>query len=158
MSERDCTHFTYRTPHGRITLAANGEAITSLAFGNAPLEGTPRPSELTTRASTEVLEYFAGKRTAFDVPLAPAGSPFQHAVWKAACAIPYGQTRTFSEIACLIGEPDAYRSVGAACRRNPLPILVPTHRIVGAKGAPTGTGHAAETQRFLLALEQQHRA
>ena len=119
MSERDCTHFTYRTPHGRITLAANGEAITSLAFGNAPLEGTPRPSELTTRASTEVLEYFAGKRTAFDVPLAPAGSPFQHAVWKAACAIPYGQTRTFSEIACLIGEPDAYRSVGAACRRNP---------------------------------------
>lgn len=146
------THYAYRTPHGPVTIAANERGITRVAFGGAPLPGERRPSELANRAATELLEYFAGKRRAFDVPLDPDGTPFQLAVWRAIERIPYGQTLTAADVAALLGKPASYRAVGGAVHRNPLAVLVPDHRIVGAGGVPIGPD--ARLRGALLALER----
>lgn len=126
--------FTYRTPFGQVTLQSDGESIIRLALGRQELEGIERACEVTNDAATQVNEYLAGKRTTFEVPLTIAGSAFQKAVWEAACDIPYGQTRTPSEIAALIGSPDAARSIGRAVRENPIAILIPAHRIAPSNG------------------------
>lgn len=98
-------------------------------------------------------EYFAGDREAFDLPLAPVGTAFQLAVWQQLRAIPFGQTRTYGEIAAGLGNPKAVRAVGLANGRNPLSIVVPCHRVIGASGAMTGFGGGVERKEFLLRLE-----
>ena len=98
-------------------------------------------------------EYFAGTRTAFDVPTAPVGTEFQLAVWQQLRAIPYGETRTYGELAIALGNPKAVRAVGLANGRNPLSIVVPCHRVIGADGSMTGFGGGVERKEFLLALE-----
>ena len=92
MAARVGTHYAYRTPHGLVTIATSDRGVTRVVFGDAPLPGERRPSELANRPATQLLEYFAGKRRAFDVPVAPAGPPFQLAVWRELERIPYGQT------------------------------------------------------------------
>jgi methylated-DNA-[protein]-cysteine S-methyltransferase len=99
-------------------------------------------------------EYFAGRRRRFDLPLAPAGTPFQRQVWEALAAIPYGETRTYGEVARSLGRPDASRAVGAANGANPLPIVIPCHRVVGSDGSLTGFGGGLETKSALLELER----
>ena len=152
MAARAGTHYAYRTPHGPVTIAANERGVTRVVFGDAPLPGERRPSELANRTATELLEYFAGKRRAFDVPLAPDGTPFQLAVWSAIERIPYGQTLTTADVASLLDKPTSYRAVGNAVHKNPLAVLVPDHRIVGASGAPIGSN--ARLRGALLALER----
>ena len=124
--------FSYRTPFGRITIQSDGESIRRLVLGEESLEGIFSPDSLMNDAATQVNEYLVGKRTIFDIPLAPRGSEFQISVWNAAKDIPYGQTRTPSEIAEIIGMPDSFRAVGKAANENPIAIIVPAHRITKA--------------------------
>ena len=113
MAARAGTHYAYRTPHGLVTIATSDRGVTRVVFGDAPLPGERRPSELANRTATELLEYFAGKRRAFDVPLAPAGTPFQLAVWRELERIPYGETLTTADVAALLDKPSSYRGARA---------------------------------------------
>jgi methylated-DNA-[protein]-cysteine S-methyltransferase len=101
-------------------------------------------------------EYFAGTRTTFDVPLAPAGTAFQREVWSAIGAVPFGETITYGELARRCGRPSAVRAAGAATGRNPLTVIVPCHRIMGGDGALTGYAGGLDRKRALLALESRH--
>jgi methylated-DNA-[protein]-cysteine S-methyltransferase len=105
------------------------------------------------QAEHELTEYFAGDRTSFEVPLNAAGSEFQKKVWKALSTIPYGQTRSYGELAKQIDAPKASRAVGAANGRNPLSIIIPCHRAIGSSGALTGFAGGLGTKRYLLSLE-----
>ena len=98
-------------------------------------------------------EYFSGTRTNFDLPLAPQGTPFQQEVWHTLATIPYGETISYAQLAQRIGKPTAMRAVGAANGRNPLPIVLPCHRVIGADGSLTGFGGGLPTKQFLLQLE-----
>jgi methylated-DNA-[protein]-cysteine S-methyltransferase len=106
-------------------------------------------------AATQLAEYFAGTRTAFDLPLAPRGTAFQRAVWDALLIIPYGETRSYGALAAQIGRPSAARAVGAANGRNPLSIVVPCHRVIGSAGALTGFAGGLPAKERLLALERR---
>ena len=119
------TYFIYPTPFGCVTIASDGRAISGIALAEREYPGQRRPCELTNRAANELQEYLAGKRRAFDLPLAPAGTAFQKRVWDALLDIPYGQTRTYTELATAIGNPKACRAVGGANNRNPIPSSSP---------------------------------
>jgi methylated-DNA-[protein]-cysteine S-methyltransferase len=155
LTDTSATYFTYNTPHGPLTIAANERGITDIAFGEARFAGRHAASTVTNRTATEVLEYLAGKRRYFDVPLDLQGSSFQKAVWNELLMVPYAATTTASDIACNLGKPSAQRSVGTALKRNRIAILVPDHRVVGPSGVPVGSGHAAQIKRGLLALEKR---
>ena len=155
MAARVGTHYAYRTPHGLVTIATSDRGVTRVVFGDAPLPGERRPSELANRTATELLEYFAGKRRAFDVPVSPRGTAFQRAVWDELARTPYGETRTSAQLASALGVPGSYRAVGAAVRRNPVAVLVPDHRVVGADGRTPGAGKASQLRRALLAFERK---
>ena len=107
-------------------------------------------------AAVQLREYFAGHRRDFELPLAPAGTAFQRAVWQALAKIPYGQTCSYAELARAVGRPKAVRAVGAANGRNPLPIVLPCHRVIGADGSLTGFGGGLPTKVALLRLESGH--
>ncbi len=145
--------YIYRTPKGRITIGQSSGAITQLVFGPARLEGVERACELTNRASSQVLEYLAGKRRSFDLPLAAKGTEFQHAVWNEMLNIPYGETRTYGQVAAALGKPKALQAVGQACGRNPIPIIVPCHRVVAAGGKLGGYAYGPGIKQFLLDIE-----
>jgi methylated-DNA-[protein]-cysteine S-methyltransferase len=103
--------------------------------------------------STQLTEYFNGKRKSFHYPLAPLGTPFQLAVWNALLEIPYGATMTYAQLAHRIGKPNAVRAVGAANGANPIPVIIPCHRVIGSNGTLTGYGGGIERKQWLLALE-----
>lgn len=141
----------YDSPVGPITLVQEGEALTRLDF-NTPSqaeEATP----LLLEARRQLQEYFAGERKAFALPLAPAGTVFQKKVWAALREIPWGETRSYGDIARAIGKPTASRAVGMANGRNPLPVFIPCHRVIGTNGSITGYSGGLEKKRFLLRLE-----
>ena len=137
MAHNDSNYYAYPTPHGPITVRSTKLGVCEIVLSNVRLSGENRASEYTNRAATQLQEYFAGKRRLFDFPLDIQGSAFQKLVWTEVCAIPYGETRSAADIAEWIGKPGAHRSVGTAIRRNPLPIVIPTHRVElpGMKGA-----------------------
>jgi methylated-DNA-[protein]-cysteine S-methyltransferase len=144
------------TPVGTLLLAGDGVALTRVYFqsGPHPLKppaGWRLDAAPFTPAITQFKEYFAGTRRDFDLPLAPAGTPFQLAVWKALRAIPYGQTRSYGELAREVG--GGARAVGLANGSNPLPIVIPCHRVIGADGSLTGFGGGLPIKRALLQLE-----
>jgi len=112
-------------------------------------EATPYVHDLT----TQITEYFSGKRKTFTFPLNPKGTPFQLAVWNALLEIPYGDTITYAELAARIGKPSAVRAVGAANGANPIPVIIPCHRVIGSNGTLTGYGGGIERKQWLLALE-----
>lgn len=153
----DLSYFVYPTPMGRITIATDGASLVRLAFGAAKLDGTCAPTALTNEAANQVQEYLAGKRTTFDLPLDPAGSAFQKQVWEALRSIPYGETRSYQQVASMIGKPSAMRAVGGANNKNPLPLLIPCHRVIGANGDLVGYSAGLKIKRFLLDLEAAHR-
>lgn len=150
------TYYTYRTAFGPITIASTPDAVTAVALGARSFEGRRIPTPLANRCATQLQEYFAGKRTAFDVPVDAGGTPFQQKVWRAVGAIPYGQVRTAAEVAAAVGEPEAHRAVGVALGKNPVAVLVPAHRVVTARGTVAGTGKGAELRRACLRLEQDN--
>ena len=155
MQQSSSTYYTYFTPAGPITVAANGRAITRIALGKTVLAGTYAPSELTNQAATQIQEYFAGKRTTFSLPLAESGTSFQQQVWQALADIPYAQTATAADIAGRIGHAGAHRAVGSAVRANPFAIVVPAHRLTRANGQPWGEGKPARIRAALLRFEQE---
>lgn len=154
--ESASSHFTYRTPFGSVTIQVSDDAVERVAFGKVALAGPERPTELSNRAANQLQEYFAGKRRVFDLPLHLQGTPFQMAVWEALQRIPYGQTRTYGQVAASIGHPGASRAVGQANNRNPLPIFVPCHRVIAADGSLAGYAFGVKTKKFLLDLEASH--
>jgi methylated-DNA-[protein]-cysteine S-methyltransferase len=148
----------YMSPIGPLTLHSNGAAITGLEFDDPkyPLADAPRGDDsVLEQARRELDEYFAGKRTAFTVPTAAHGTPFQRRAWGALRKIPYGSTRTYGEQAAAIGSPRASRAVGLANGRNPIAIIVPCHRVIGANGSLTGFGGGLPRKQFLLDLERR---
>ncbi|MFU0831916.1 MAG: Methylated-DNA--protein-cysteine methyltransferase [Oscillospiraceae bacterium] len=114
-------------------------------------------SPLTDRAAAEIQEYFIGKRKQFDLPLSPRGTEFQKRVWHALQSIPYGETRSYRQIAEQIGSPKAYRAVGMANNKNPIAILIPCHRVIGSDGSLIGYAAGLDIKSRLLALEQENR-
>ena len=144
----------FDTPVGQMALAGEGDAISRLYLPGLPLPRlASRETPLLARGREELLEYLAGARRDFDLPLAPQGTPFQQRVWAALREIPYGQTRSYRELALAAGSPWGYRAVGMANHRNPIPILIPCHRVVGADGSLTGYAGGLELKRKLLELE-----
>lgn len=156
MDSREQAHYVYRTPHGPITIGVSGQAVSAVALGDVKLAGPRKPTALSNECANQLLEYFAGKRTAFDLPLKLQGSAFQREVWSALQNIPYGQTRTTSDIAEAIGKPESFRMVGSAVRKNPLVVLVPAHRVVGANGKTPGTDAQAQRRAAFLELERRN--
>ena len=131
--------------HGRLTAIHFGAVEDRQSCLSAGQAGSPVLHQLS--------EYFAGTRRTFDVDLALRGTPFQVAVWEELCRIPYGDTITYAELARRIGKPSAVRAVGAANGANPIPVIVPCHRVIGSNGTLTGYGGGIERKQFLLALE-----
>jgi methylated-DNA-[protein]-cysteine S-methyltransferase len=148
------------SPIGQLILKTDGEALTGI-YSDLPSR-PPRELHLWTRDATagplpeavrQLEEYFRGERLEFDLPLTLEGTEFQKRAWHNLLAIPYGETRSYGEQARLIGNPSASRAVGLANGRNPIPIVVPCHRVIGADGSLTGFGGGIERKRWLLAHE-----
>lgn len=152
-------HAIVATPIGDLTLVGDGQALSGLYIADhARRPGIqtlgPRDDLAFADARAQLAEYFAGERTAFDLPLAPRGNEFQRSVWRLLGTIPYGRTRSYGQLAADLGDPGLARAVGAANGRNPISIVVPCHRVVGRDGALTGYAGGLERKAFLLRLEQ----
>jgi methylated-DNA-[protein]-cysteine S-methyltransferase len=152
----------YRTidsPIGPLTLAGHGHVLTNLRMVDQTYEPNRADWLPDDRAFADAVdqlgEYFAGERTDFDLELSMAGTEFQRRVWRTLTTIPYGETRSYGEIADQIGVPGAARAVGLANGRNPIAIIVPCHRVIGASGSLTGYGGGLDRKRSLLALEKK---
>ena len=156
MAQLESTYFAYRTPHGPITIGTTDGAVSAVALGDIKLPGVRRPTELSNACANQLLEYFAGKRTAFDVPTNAQGTAFQKEVWRAISAVPYGQSVTAAQIAERIGKPDSFRMVGAAVKKNPLVVLIPAHRVVGTGGRTLGADEPARRRQAFLELERRN--
>lgn len=143
----------YDSPFGPIRIGYDEAICTIRHVEKAGDEHTPSP--LSDRAAKQLEEYFQGQRQEFDLPLRSVGTPFQMAVWEALKAIPYGETRSYGQIAAAIGNPKASRAVGMACNRNPIWIVIPCHRVVGSTGKLTGYEGGLDMKRALLELEKR---
>jgi methylated-DNA-[protein]-cysteine S-methyltransferase len=149
------------SPIGPLLLAGDGERLRFIRFPSGARAAGPEPTWRRDdapfeQAARQLEEYFAGSRRRFDLPLAPQATPFQSRVLAALQAIPYGETRSYKDIAVALGDPRAVRAVGSANGNNPLPIVIPCHRVIGSDGSLTGFGGGLEAKRFLLALEADH--
>ncbi len=146
------------TPYGPITIISTHQAIVGLKFGIADdpvLAASVQLPSVLEDACTQLTEYFHGQRVVFDLPLEPQGTDFQKQVWEALGTIPYGQTRTYGQIAAQIGRPNACRAVGMANRCNPIGIFIPCHRVIGKNGSLTGYAGGLDWKRTLLNLEKR---
>ena len=139
------------SPLGILTLGATGGALTHLLYGKHFVPTAP--DDIVSEAQKQLSGYFAGTRREFCLPLAPAGTPFQTAVWNALTEIPYGRTASYGDIARAVGRAKAFRAVGQANHINPISIIIPCHRVVGADGKLTGYGGGMAAKEYLLALE-----
>ena len=149
---------TFDSPIGELLLLGDRQALHGLYMqkgrtATAVREEWVRDDEAFADIREQLEEYFAGRRAAFDVPLEMAGSPFQRRVWRALQDIPYGETISYGELARRVGEPATPRNVGAANGRNPVSVIVPCHRVIGADGSLVGYGGGLERKRTLLELE-----
>lgn len=155
------TYFTYLdSTIGELLLAGNGDALGLLGFPEGKMrlrhqEDWTKDPSVFTAAIEQLRAYFAGELQDFDLPLAPEGTQFQRAVWDALTHIPYGETRSYVDIAQAVGRPKASRAVGAANGQNPIPIIIPCHRVIGKSGALVGFGGGLPTKVQLLDLEQR---
>ena len=148
-------YFVYQTPLGRVSIQAREQCITRIELGPVELEGRYASSSVTNQAATQIQEYLAGKRSSFDLQLAPEGSEFQLLVWQQLCKIPYGQTMSYGDVAREIGRPKAFRAVGMAANRNRILLAIPCHRVIGADGGLVGFACGLHVKRFLLDLESK---
>lgn len=147
------------SPLGDLIAVADDDWLTDLLLpgdNRSVPEGAAEGGPTVDRAARELDEWFARERERFDLPLAPRGTAFQRRVWAALVAVPYGRTASYRDIAAAIGQPTATRAVGAANGRNPIPLIIPCHRVIGADGALVGYsgGGGIETKRHLLDFEQ----
>lgn len=149
---------TLSSPIGELLLAGDGESLTMLHMQDGPRRTAIRKDwthcpEAFETVRDQLEEYFAGTRRHFELPLHPEGTSFELAVWQALTEIPYGETVSYGELAAQTGHPDAARAVGVANARNPISVIVPCHRVIGADGSLTGYGGGLERKRLLLDLE-----
>jgi methylated-DNA-[protein]-cysteine S-methyltransferase len=149
---------TVPSPIGELLLAGDGDTLQLLHMqeGRSTVRvgpGWTRSEAAFAHAREQLEEYFAGRRRTFDLPLGPAGNEFELAVWEALLEIPYGETMSYGELALQIGKPGAARAVGVANARNPIALIIPCHRVIGADGSLTGYGGGLERKRLLLDLE-----
>lgn len=146
--------FSYSTPLGDIVIVENGSSIVRISFGNCiPRDADHSETPLLKKAYIQIYEYLEGNRREFTFPTETSGTSFQMSVWDALKRIPYGETRSYKEIAIRIGNANASRAVGMACNKNPLPIVVPCHRVIGSNGKSTGYAGGVEIKEALLSLE-----
>jgi len=148
---------TIPSPVGPLTLVAHARALVELSFGDAPLrheDATVGTNAHVDQAARELDAYFAKKRRAFDVALDVGGTPFQRTVYQALLGVKFGETKSYGDIAAAIGKEKAFRAVGGANNKNPIAIIVPCHRIIGAGGSLTGYGGGLPTKEWLLAHER----
>lgn len=149
------------TPIGELLLAGDGDGLAMIGFPKGSMRRAPEPDWIfnekpLAEVRKQLVEYFAGERRAFDLPLQLSGTEFQVSVLRALLDIPYGETASYGEIARRIGRPRAVRAVGAANGRNPIPIVVPCHRVIGSTGDLTGFGGGLDTKEALLRLEAEN--
>ena len=150
--------YCYETIIGKITIVENGVGIIRVNFGEQIPENTNVfETPLLKKANQELQEYFNGKRKSFDLPLVPQGTEFQQKVWKALQAIPYGETLSYKDIAINVDNSKASRAVGMANNRNPIPIIIPCHRVIGANGSLVGYGGGLNIKEKLLEIEKNGR-
>lgn len=147
------SHYTYETGLGSVTFIEEDGALLAISMQRS-LEGVEKETSLTKKAFTQLSEYLKGERKIFDLPFNMRGTQFQKQVWSALLDIPYGETRSYKQIAEAIGNPKAVRAVGMANNRNPLLIIVPCHRVIGKNGSLVGYGEGLEMKEFLLRLEK----
>jgi methylated-DNA-[protein]-cysteine S-methyltransferase len=147
--------YYYDFPIGKIGIVEEKDAITHIFFGDklGILNVTEKETPIVKEAARQLADYFARKRKDFDLPLALNGTPFQLKVWQALTTIPYGETRSYKQIAEQIGNSKACRAVGLANNRNPISIVVPCHRVIGANGKLVGYGGGLDVKKYLLELE-----
>ena len=146
------------SPVGKLMIVQQGEAVKEILFEEKITDAVPlRSTELLLCAQRQLNEYFSGSRKVFSLPLALTGTPFQRKVWQQLTQIPYGEVRSYGQIAQAVGNPKARRAAGAANHCNPIPILVPCHRVVGANGSLTGYAGGLWRKNLLLQLEQNSR-
>lgn len=145
---------TMSSPIGTLSIAAEGKYITNIVFGSAVRGAKEGSSELLDTAVSQLNEYFAEKRQKFDLPLKFGGTDFQNRVWRELLNIPYGETVSYKTLAERTGNAKACRAVGMANNKNPIPIIIPCHRVVGANGSLTGYAGGLDVKKFLLDLEQ----
>lgn len=141
------------SPVGLLTIEGDDVSVTGIRLNATGRVTAGRPAGALAELERQLAAYFAGTRTCFELPLAPKGTPFQLEVWAALRSIPYGETTTYGRIAKNIGRPDAVRAVGAANGQNPIPIVIPCHRVIGSNGSLTGFGGGLPMKQWLLAHE-----
>lgn len=146
----------YECPLGKLVVGWESGCVVSMKLTDSS-DHPHHPSPVSDLAAGQILEYFSGLRKSFDLPVLAVGTPFQTAVWQAIGQIPYGETRTYVQIAAMIGNPKAARAVGMACNRNPIWIITPCHRVVGKDGALTGFEGGLDIKKALLELEHLHK-
>jgi methylated-DNA-[protein]-cysteine S-methyltransferase len=149
------------TPIGELLLAGDDDGLCLVSFPKGAMRRDPEPDWIYNEkpfaaARQQLTEYFAGERRTFDLPLKLTGTEFQMSVLQALQQIPYGETTSYADIAERVGRPKAVRAVGAANGRNPIPIIVPCHRVIGSHGDLTGFGGGLDTKEALLRLEAEH--
>ncbi|MCE5257834.1 MAG: methylated-DNA--[protein]-cysteine S-methyltransferase [Chloroflexi bacterium] len=148
----------FDTAIGKIGIVGANGLISRLYLpaDSVPQDGYKlQETDLLVRAAVQLQEYLAGERATFDLPLSPAGTDFMHVVWDALCTIPYAETRTYGEIAKAVGSPQAARAVGLANHNNPIPIFIPCHRVIGARGKLVGYRGGLALKAYLLQLERR---
>ena len=158
MTDTTTTYSIYDSPVGRLTINGNSDVVQGITFSQGsracfPQSNWRRDDAHYKMAISQLKAYFAGDLKTFEFAFDLAGTSFQNSVWKTLLNIPYGETNTYSQIAALIGKPKAVRAVGAANGANPLPIIVPCHRVIGRSGSLTGFGGGLPAKLFLLELE-----
>ena len=149
---------TMETPIGRLIIKENGMAVTAIQAVQEKeevSEAQKKETPLLLKTKKQLQEYFDGKRRYFDLPLQPYGTVFQQKVWQALRQIPYGETRSYKELADMIGNPKACRAVGSANNKNPILILTPCHRVIGTNGSLTGFAAGLPAKKYLLELEKR---
>jgi methylated-DNA-[protein]-cysteine S-methyltransferase len=160
MTRDELRHAEVDTPIGQLTVVASSDGLRAVRWASEPAPPASVPSDddaVLTQAAGELTEYFAGDRQRFELPLDIVGTQFQLRAWAALASVPYGTTTTYGAMAARQGNPRQARAVGAANARNPVPIVLPCHRLIGADGSLTGFGGGLHVKRYLLDLEARHR-
>lgn len=145
--------FYYNTDIGKIGIREDGTHITNIYFGEHNLDVEKKETDLIRKAYIQLEEYISGNRTEFNLPLKPKGTMFQNKVWDELIKIPYGQTKSYKEIAILIGNEKASRAVGMANNKNPIPIIIPCHRVIGSNKKLVGYAGGLDLKQKLLKIE-----
>jgi methylated-DNA-[protein]-cysteine S-methyltransferase len=146
-----------QSPLGVLTLASTDQGLTEVRFGDNVPQGGLLDSNANAEPLQQLLEYFHGERTCFDLAIDPAGTPFQRSVWSQLQQIPYGETRSYGDIAKQLNKPGASRAIGMANHNNPIPIVIPCHRVIGHDGSLTGYAGGIHLKQKLLSIEQQRK-